>query len=264
VKSAINLEVVSVTPENINAGGSGYVTLKLKNSGADTGKKAIAKLSRSGNSPVVPVDSTVYIGTFEPGQEVDAKFKVSVSKDGEPQEYPLSVLISYENNDGETLDTPAEDFGIPVGAKVAFTVTSPASVISPGQKGGIEVTYRNDGDATAYSAEARISAVDPFTSNDDLAFLGDIKPGESGTAKFVISTAADATKKSYGLDSEVRYRDALDNSQISDTVKIPVSVVASGGIGSLLGNPIVLALLLVIILGAGYYLYTRRQKKQVR
>ncbi len=142
-------------------------------------------------------------------------------------------------------------------------MTSPASIISPGQKGGIEVTYRNDGDATAYSAEARISAVDPFTSNDDLAYLGDIKPGESGTAKFEISTASDATKKTYGLDSEVRYRDALDNSQISDTVKVPVTVVASGGIASLLGNPIIVAVLLVIILGGGYYLYTQRQKKLV-
>ncbi|MDD1729653.1 MAG: S-layer protein [Methanospirillum sp.] len=262
VKSAINLDVLSVTPENINAGGSGYVTLKLKNSGTDAGMKSIAKLSRSGSSPVVPVDSTVYIGTFAPGQEVDAKFKVSVSKDGEPQEYPLSVLVSYENADGETLDTPSEDFGVPVGSKVSFTVTSPAGETSPGKKQAIEVTYRNDGAATAYSAEARISAVDPFTSNDDLAYLGDLKPGESGTAKFEISTASDATKKTYGLDSEIRYRDALDNSQISDTVKVPISVVTREGITSLLGNPVVLAVLLVIILGGGYYLYTRRQKKQ--
>ncbi len=263
VKSAINLDVLSVTPENINAGGSGYVTLQLKNSGADTGKKAIAKLSRNGNSPIVPVDSTVYIGTFEPGQTVDTKFKVSVSKDGEPQTYPLSVLVSYENADGETLETPVEEFGVPVGSKVSFTVTSPAGETSPGKKQAISVTYRNDGAATAYSAEARISAVDPFTSNDDLAYLGDLKPGESGTAKFEISTASDATQKTYGLDSEVRYRDALDNSQISDTVKVPISVVPSGGIASLLGNPIVIALLLVIIIGAGYTFHTRRQK-QVR
>ena len=31
--------------------------------------------------------------------------------------------------------------------------------------------------------------------------------------------------KDYALDSEVRYRDSLDNSQISDTVKVPVTVV---------------------------------------
>ena len=262
VKSAINLDVISVTPENVNAGGSGYVTLKLKNNGADTGNKAIAKVVRSGNSPVVPVDSTVYIGTFEPGKEINAKFKVSVSKDGEPQTYPLSVIVAYENADGETMETPVEEFGIPVGAKISFTVTSDTAVTSPGQKTAIEVVYKNDGDATAYSAEARISAVDPFTSNDDLAYLGDLKPGESATAKFEISTASDATEKTYGLDSEVRYRDALDNSQISDTVKVPVAVEAQGGPAALLSNPVVIAVILVIIIGAGYYIYTRRQKKQ--
>ncbi|HWQ66867.1 MAG TPA: S-layer protein [Methanospirillum sp.] len=259
VRSAINLDVVSVTPENINAGGSGYVTLKLKNSGADTGTKSIAKMTRSGDSPVIPVDSTVYIGEFAPGEEVDAKFKVSVSKDAEPQDYPLQVLISYQNDDGETLETPVEEFGLPVGAKVSFTVTSPAGEINPGQKKVLEVLYRNDGQATAYSAEARISAVDPFTSNDDLAYLGDIKPGESGTAKFEVSTASSATMKMYGLDSEVRYRDALDNSQISDTVKVPVNVVPTSGISSLLGNPVVLAVILVIILGGAYYLNSRRK-----
>jgi len=264
VKSAINLDVVSVTPENINAGGSGYVTLKLKNSGSDTGKKAIAKLTRSGSSPVVPVDSTVFLGSFEPGSEVDAKFKVSVSKDGEPQTYPLSVIVSYENADGETLETPVEEFGIPVGAKISFNVTSGTAVTSPGQKKAIEVVYQNEGEATAFSAEARISAVDPFTSNDDLAYLGDLKPGQSATARFEISTASDATEKTYGLDSEVRYRDALDNSQISDTVKVPVSVESQGGIGSLLTNPVIIAVILVIILGAGYYIYNRRQKNQVR
>jgi hypothetical protein len=263
VKSAINLDVVSVTPDNINAGGSGFVILKIRNSGADTGEKAIAKLSRSGNSPIVPVDSTVYIGTFEPGKEVETRFKVSVSSDGEPQEYPLSVLISYENADGEKMETPVEEFGVPVGAKISFEVTSDVAEITPGQKKVIEVTYRNDGDATAYSAEARISAVDPFTSNDDLAYLGDLKPGESATARFELSTTADATEKTYGLDSEVRYRDALDNSQISDTVKVPINVVPKGGFSLIIGNPVIMALLLIIILGGGYYLYNQRQKKQV-
>jgi hypothetical protein len=259
VKSAINLDILAVTPENINAGGSGFVTLTLKNSGADAGSKAIAKLVRSGNSPVVPVDSSVYIGEFVPGSEIDAKFKVSVSKDAEPQTYPLQVLISYQNTDGETLDTPIEEVGIPVGAKVAFKVTSPPSEISPGQKKVVEVTYQNMGDATAYSAEARISAVDPFTSNDDLAYLGDIKPGEVGAAKFEISAAAGSTKKTYALDSEVRYRDALDNSQISDTVKIPINVIQKSGMEAIFGNPIIIALILVIILGGAYYLYSRRK-----
>lgn len=260
VKSAINLDVVKVTPADINAGGEGFVTVTLKNSGADTGQKAIAKLARSGNSPVIPVDSTVYIGEFKPGDVFDAKFKVSVTRDAEPQDYPLEVMVSYQNTDGENLDTPSENIGIPVGGKILFTMVNEPPRVTAGGKQVIEVEYKNDGGATAYSSEARISAVDPFSSDDDLAYLGDIKPGESAIAKFKMTTTADAIEKTYGLDSEIRYRDALDNSQISDTVKIQVEVVKSDGISAFLSSPIFIALLLLIIIGAAYRYHTTRRK----
>lgn len=260
VRSAINLDILKVTPEDINAGGEGFVTVSLKNSGADTGHKAIAKLNRSGNSPVVPVDSTVYIGEFKPGDEFEAKFKVSVTRDAEPQDYPLEVMVTYENADKETLDTPAESIGVPVGGKITFSMINDPPQVKAGGKQVIEVEYRNDGDAIAYSSEARISAVDPFSSDDDLAYLGDIKPGESAIAKFKISTTSDAIEKTYGLDSEIRYRDALDNSQISDTIKVQVSVVKSEGLSAILTNPIVLAVILIVIIGAAYRLHTTRRK----
>jgi len=260
VKSAINLEVLNVTPSDINAGGEGFITVTLKNSGADIGRKSIAKLNRSGNSPVVPVDSTVYIGDFNPGDVFEAKFKVSVTRDAEPQDYPLEIMVSYENGDGEALDTPVQSIGIPVGGKIKFSMVNEPPQVKSGAKEVIEVEYRNDGDAIAYSSEARISAVDPFSSDDDLAYLGDIKPGESVIAKFKISTTSDAIEKTYGLDSEIRYRDALENSQISDTIKVQVRVVKSEGLAAILTNPIVIALILIIIIGAAYRFSTTRRK----
>ena len=84
----------------------------------------------------------------------------------------------------------------------------------------INVQYTNTGGATAYNVQARISAVDPFTSSDDTAFLGTLAPGETREAAFEISMDKSATIKDYALDSEVRYRDALDNSLISDPMKV--------------------------------------------
>ncbi len=259
VKPAINMYISNVTCDNVNAGGSGFVTLNLTNTGLYAGDKAIVHLSRSGASPVIPVDSTVYLGTFEPGSSVSAKFKVSVSTDAEPQEYPLNVLISYNNDDGETIETPSQEFGIPVGQKIDFVITSETPEIRPGAKHVIDVDYLNKGSSTAYSAEIRISAVDPFSSNDDIAYVGDIGPGETGTARFELSVDSTATIKTYGLDSEVKYRDALDDSQISDTIKVPINIV--GMDGSLLENPIFILVILVIIAGAGFFLYKRRQNK---
>lgn len=264
VESAINLNVTHVSTENIVAGGSGYIILTLKNSGADTGEKAVANLTRSGNSPIIPVSSSVYIGTFAPGDTVEAKYKVSVSKDAEPQDYPIAIAITYENADGETVTTPSQKIGVPVGEKVDFSVTSNAPEVNPGKKKAIEVTYQNDGSATVYGAEVRLSAVDPFTSSDDLAYLGDLEPGQTAVARFGVTVDADADAKTYGLDSEIKYRDALDDSHVSDTIKVPVNVVKAEGLVALLSSPIAIGIILVLILGGGYYLYEyrRKQKKQ--
>lgn len=264
IQSAINLNVTDIQAENLNAGGSGYITLTLENTGTDTGSNAVANLTRSGNSPIIPVSSNVFIGTFAPGNQVSAKYKVSVSKDAEPQQYPIAVFVTYDNADGEIMTTPVQKIGVPVGSDIDFIITSDAPDLTPGNKGYVEVTYRNDGSVPVYGAEVRISAVDPFTSNDDLAYLGDIRPGESAIARFGLNVDATADTKIYGLDSEVKYRDALDDSHVSDTIKVPVRVVPKDGLAALLSSPIVIGILLVLLLGGAYYLYERRRSAQVR
>jgi hypothetical protein len=66
-----------------------------------------------------------------------------------------------------------------------------------------------------------------------------------------------ATPKEYGLDSEIRYRDALGNSQISGTMKVRVTVEES--------SPVLSILLLVVLIGAiiaaGYYFLVMKKKK---
>jgi len=125
----------------------------------------------------------------------------------------------------------------------------------------IEVVYRNTGSAPVYHAEARISAVDPFTSNDDTAYIGDLAPGQTGSALYEMTVDGGATPKNYGLDSEIRYRDALDNSQISDTIKVPIEVVRPAGILGTLSNPLVLSVIIALAAIALYYILTHRRKK---
>ena len=264
VQSAITMQVSDVMAENINSGGSGYLTLTLKNVGTDTGTNAVANLSRSGNSPIIPASNSVFLGTFAPNATVIAKYKVSVSKDAEPQDYPVEVSVMYDNGDGETVVTPSQKVGVSVGSDVDFNITSQSPELNPDKKSYIEVTYRNDGSVPVYGAEVRISAVDPFTSADDLAYLGDMKPGESKVARFGLTLSATADTKMYGLDSEIKYRDALDDSHVSDTIKVPIKVVPNAGLSALMSNPVVIGLIMIIILGGAYYLYEYRRKQQNR
>lgn len=255
----LRVEVLDVRTESLNVGTEGYVYMTIKNVGHDIGENAIVKIARSGTSPLIPTDGSAYIGTFEPGETVDVKFKVSVANTAEEQSYPLDVAVTYENYEGETVTSKAVTVGLPVGGKIDFEVVSPPTTLYLGQTSVLEVVYKNVGAAPVNSAQARISAVDPFTSSDDTAYLGDLAPGETATARFEVNVDTDATEKEYGIDSEIRYRDALDNSKISDTIK--VEVVLERRQGAFFTNPIFIIVVLAVIIGAGYYIFVYRKKQ---
>jgi len=259
VTPALRVEVLNVQTRSLNVGTEGYVSMTLKNIGHDAADKAVAKVARNGASPLIPTDSNAYIGTFAPGETVDVTFKVAVADSAEPQSYPLDIVVAYEDYEGKSTASRPVTIGLPVGGKIDFDVASPTVTLHPGGKSILEVVYRNAGAAKVYSAQARISAVDPFTSSDDTAYLGDLAPGETATARFEVSIDADATLKNYGIDSEIRYRDDLDNSKISDTMKVQVALEKREG--TLFTNPVFLAVIAVAIIGAGYYIFAYRKKK---
>ena len=260
IRPELKIQVLSSEGEHLNAGTEGYITLTVKNIGHEDGKNAILRIVRNEKSPVIPTTGSIYIGDFPVDQTLTGRFKVAVSSDAEEQTYPLDVLVNYENSEGEQVTSDAETIGMSVGKKIDFNVTSLPGELSPGQKKVINVEYINSGGAPAYNVQARISAVDPFTSSDDTAFLGTLAPGESGVAAFEISVDKAATIKEYALDSEIRYRDALDNSLISNPLKVRIRVGADKGLVSgIVSNPIALSVIGILIIGTGFFIYRQRR-----
>jgi hypothetical protein len=259
IKPQVKIEVLEAMPENLNVGGEGYLNLKIKNTGLEDGKKASVKIIRNGGSPLIPTDNSVFIGDFPRNGAVTCRYRISVSGDAEKQTYPVDVVVTYENRDGEIVSSAAETLGVPVGGKITFT--SGTVQVIQGSKSVIQVSYMNNGTATAYKSQARLSAVKPFTSSDDTAYLGDLKPGETGIARYQFSVDDAAAVKEYSLNSEVRYRDVLDNSQVSDTFSVPVKVLQKPASGELILVLAVVGFIALISCGAGYYLLRVRKKK---
>jgi hypothetical protein len=260
IKPSVKIEVLEAVPENLSVGSGGYLNLKIKNTGFEDGKKATVRLIRNGNSPVIPTDSNVFVGDFNRNGIVSCRYKVSISSEAENQTYPVDVVVSYDNRDGDTVTSAPDTIGVPVVGKPTFAVISGPVSATPGSENIIVVRYQNTGTQTVYQAQARLSAVDPFMSSDNNAYLGDLKPGDAATASYRISTGSMAKAQDYTLDTVVRYRDALDNSQISDTIGVTVRVVPSsqpGGVAVFLS----ILLLAVVGIGAGYYLLVMRKKK---
>ena len=164
IKPLVTLEVLKCEPEHLNAGNDGYLNLSIKNKGFENGKNAVIKIIRDSSSPVVPVDSSVYIGDFPPNSTVTTRYKVTVTKDAGAKTYPVNMIVVYENRDGDTVTSDPVTVGVPVGGKVDLTIVSEPITVYPGTSGVFNIEYENTGAATVYSAQARISTLDPFTS----------------------------------------------------------------------------------------------------
>lgn len=261
IKPDVSIDVISAEPIHLTAGAEGYVRLQIKNSGSANGTNSLVVLKRNGISPVSPMVNSVYIGDFPAGANITCQYKVRISEDAERQSYPVDVYVEYRDQNGIVTTSRSETIGVPVGEKVDFQILSPPTEMIPGSKKELTVEYKNIGDSPIYSAQARLSAADPFTSNDDIAYIGTLKPNESRTITYTVSVDRTATIKQYGLDSEIRYRDALDNTYVSDPMKVTVNVVRPTGAAVILTNPIYLSIIAAVIIGIVYLIYYFTRKK---
>jgi hypothetical protein len=261
IKPQVKAEVIEAVPELLTKGSEGYLNLKVRNTGMENGTKASVKLIRNGQSPIIPIDSTLYIGDFPSGGIVASRYKVSVSQDASNQTYPVDLVVSYTNREGEVVTSSVTTIGVPVNAKPVFTIESAVPEVQRGAEKIIEVRYRNDGNVPVYYAQARISQHDPITISDNNAYLGEIAPGASATARYKVQADGAAEITTYSFDSTVRYRDASGTSLESDTIPVQISVVpaASTPAGSLLLAGCILAGIIICI---AFVVYRQKNKNR--
>ena len=212
---------VSKSESQIYSGSEGVVQVTLKNIWNRKMDDTVAVLKT--NPPLTPLISSVYVGDISPGESKTVEFRIKASEDARPSTYPAEVYVKF-TYDNETLKTDPVTFGMDVGKKMEFSVKSSAT-IEAGKESIIQVEVTNSGEFTVRDASARLTVVDPFTSTDDTAFLGDLKPGESKSASFKLKVEKDAIPKTYALNLEVKYRDTEGEWVISDPVKVPIKVV---------------------------------------
>ena len=265
IKPEVKITVVEAIPDTLSAGTSGYVVLKIRNDGPEDGTKASVKLTQSGSSAIIPTDSTAFVGDFRSGGTISSRFKISASKDAANQIYPVDVLVTYTNREGEIVTSRSESVGIPVSSKISFSVTSPAPSVAAGSHDAIEITYRNNGKTTVYETQSRITTHGGVTAEGTVAYLGEIRPGETATARYEIAASGETEPGTYTFDSKLRFRDALGNSMESDTVPVTVQVLPAKA-GTIAGIPttiLVAGLILVVLAaGIGYMAYLRKTKPQ--
>ncbi len=204
-------------------------------------------------SPLSVLSSEYYLGDLKAGEVYKAIFKVKASDEAKPITYPADLVFKYKSLN-EYFESDPIRIGIKVNPKIEFEVHhSQIPRIPAGSERIVEFVITNRGNFTVRDAVARLTIVDPFSSTDDTAYIGTLKPGESKVVKFKLSVDADATPKLYGLNLEVKYRDPEGEWAISEPVKAVIEVTKPT-------IPYHAIAILVIVLVVIAYVYRRYKK----
>ena len=205
------------------------------------------------------------------------KFVIKIDDHAPSGQYLLQLDLNYEYQDNVQVDAKGWDpdlglkefkvarypksanqtipLTIMVKQMADFDIVGSKADMKAGQKNGIiEVTYRNIGEDPAKNAIARLSLFKPFTSDRDQAYIGTLEPGEEKNVTFKVDVDKDATPKPFSINSEIKYTDLDGETIISDSMKIPISVNASGA-----SYMIPVIILLILLMAAGSYIHKRKK-----
>lgn len=211
---------------------------------------------------VVPLQNSQYLGDMAPGDSRNVTFKVSISKDAEESDIPLTTVVSYRDPWDQLKSSNVVTFGAHVEKEMIFEANAEPVQITMGGSTVANLTLTNTGSETAHNAIARMNALDPFTVSYDTVYLGDVAPGQTVPARFGIKVRSDAVSTLYYVTMEVKYYDSHHDPHVTKVITQAIDVLPPPTIWDLLMQYwwLILLLALAILLGLAYFGYSRLKK----
>jgi hypothetical protein len=236
-----------------------------------------AMLAAPEESPIEVKSGPQQAGSIkgDKGARKTARFNIEIDENAPAGTYPLVLATSYmyqknaqvSGNVSERADVnlwydtldQTQTLYVTVRKLADFEVTNVSSDLRAGEDDRVlSIAYTNTGEEIATEAVARISVTDPFSSTDDQAYLGTLAPGESVTGTFVLDTDSDAAIKPYGIDTEIRFKDAAGDLKVSEsmtaTATIEPLIPTSEKVKPYILPAVLLILLVLVAIGVRYYL----------
>lgn len=247
---------VANVESDLYVGEEGEITGTVTNEGPDEARNVVVQFG-GGSANVIPIERSVAVGTLAPGETGDFRLPVEIGEEAKAIDRTADIAVQYRNADFEARAYQDLELLYEVRPdRAQFELAVDDREIEAGGQRSLNVTVTNNLDEPVENVEARLFADSPLDSGDDEGFVAELEPGESTTLTFDLSASGSATAKTYPVSFDFRYDDANGNSQLSDTSRVPITVVEGEG-----GFPVGLglgALAVVVVLGAGVYALRRR------
>jgi len=246
---------VTGVESDLHVGEEGEITGTVTNEGPNEARNVVIQFAEESQN-VIPVERSVAVGTLAPGESGEFRLPVEIGEEAKAIDRTADVAVRYRNADFETRAYQDVELLYEVQPeRDQFIVEVDDREVEAGGQRALDVTLTNNLDEPVENVEARLFADSPLDSADDEGFVSELEPGESTTLTFDLSAAGSSTAKTYPISFDFRYDDADGNSQLSDTTRVPITVVESeGGLPVGLG---LVALVAVVVIGAGAYVLKR-------
>jgi uncharacterized membrane protein len=122
VKGNPLFQLVSAGPGSTPAGGSGQLSIRIRNIGEETGEETSVRVFENSDLPLEFDQKTNLIGTLYTGEEGTATFIFKVDTDAIPKKYIVKAQVRTVNNGNVIVD----EFSVPL------TITAPVKKVNFG------------------------------------------------------------------------------------------------------------------------------------
>jgi len=232
-------------------GGSGTMTVSVRNVGTALAREASVRLSSANDDLTFGGATTAesFVGEWRPDETKTATFPVTVVDDAELRDYTVTGRVSYTDTDGLAQSSNELRSSVRPLAEQEFSLSAVESTLRVDHEGTVSGTLTNEGPMPITDAVVVFRPASPnFDASETEFAIPDLAPGASASFTFEVEVSSAADPGSRQLRFVVDYEDEDGDNRTSDaltarvevaperdpfSVEVTESTVSAGGSGRL-------------------------------
>ncbi len=231
-RADIGISSIRTQPQDVRAGMKRVMlSFKVRN----TGTKSLntLKVYAEFSPPLSPSYSSsdkAYLGTLSPEGEAEAVLYFDVDEHARAGEYTIPLKVEFSDRTGKKY-TVTENLKLLIKSKPLFEIVAiEPEKITAGEKASVRVKIKNIGYEQAENLGVKVIRLpeQPFEYDRNADYIGNVNPGETSEAVFIIKPKRDAPPKEYTLRLALRYigdRDSGDSTVYMQELQGSIQVV---------------------------------------
>ncbi|MFC7045852.1 COG1361 S-layer family protein [Halobacteriaceae archaeon GCM10025711] len=258
-------ETVGVTPlpdldfavrdvsSNLAVGEEATIRGTLVNDGDVAARNAVVTLSTPSRT-VALSESTYPVGDLEPGASAPFAFDVAVAPTAEDGPRSFSLLVAYEDDDGDAVTSDSIHLRRQVAPQPDRLELRPVNAtfgVDTSNRLTVEVT--NVGDEPLTDVQARLAPQPPFSSEAPTSYVARLEPGETVRMAFELTVSEDAVESDHAVAVNVTADTPDDRTVLTGPHLVPVTIAEESNPAGQEGILIAAVVVVAVVIGAGYW-----------